>query len=137
MPLIGKSQHFLLLFDGPFVLCYDDRCPRKDCVYERFGTIRCPLCADTTRRRAPPNQRVFGFRRNRLIEHKALFTRSPETAFGRHTNVDLEQTWADHLMHLELLAILQAKTISSGRRERLWCAPSDSLDDRIPSPGAS
>jgi hypothetical protein len=40
-------------------------------------------------------------------------------------------------MHLELLAMLQAKTISSGRRQRLWCAPSDSLDGRIPSPGAS
>jgi hypothetical protein len=51
--------------------------------------------------------------------------------------VDLEQTWADHLMHLELLAMLQAKAISCGRRQRLWRAPSDSLDDRITSPGAS
>ena len=50
---ICKSQHFLLPFDGPFVLRYDDRCPRKDCVYERFGTVRChfvPTRHDVERR---------------------------------------------------------------------------------------
>jgi hypothetical protein len=29
IPLICKSQHFLLPFDGPFVLRYDDRQQRK------------------------------------------------------------------------------------------------------------